>query len=244
MKLAIGLILSNGFPVPAPFFLSYAALQQHILSGATNADLPDPLKVEGLQIINAQGFPIDAARNEVCRAFLASDADCLLFLDADMTHPPNLAQRLISINLPLVTARYQMRKPPFATVAFRKIGPSPFDYAPVEDEHGVIPVDAAGAGALLIHRGVLERIHYEHTLDDPSAVPEWFRYTLNESGLRARSEDMWFFEQAAACGFGAWCDLDTVCGHVSGFAVDPTWAQPWKRAKAEADAKAARIVVP
>lgn len=216
MKLKIGLLLSNGFPVPAAFVLGLTNLLTQILTGAGNSLLPPERHITECGIISSQGFPVDTARNEVCRLFLESDADYLLFLDADMGHPGDLAHRLLAHDVPLVTGRYQMRKPPFHTVALRKAGPGPHDFKPILDQHGLVPIDRAGAGCLLIAREVLENIRM-------IAGDNWFQYQIGEKGLRTVSEDMWFFEQAQHCGYQPYCDLDVVSTHVASFEVDPGW---------------------
>jgi hypothetical protein len=71
-QVAIGLLLSNGFPVPVPFFLSYLALYDRLVSGGGNASLPAHLQVLGAPLIHSQGFPVDAARNDVVRQMLKS----------------------------------------------------------------------------------------------------------------------------------------------------------------------------
>jgi hypothetical protein len=227
MKVTIGLLLSNGFPVQVPFVLGLLDQMSMLLTGEGNALLPPELAITRSRVISSQGFPIDTARNEVCRLFLDDDdGEYLLFLDADMKHPATLAHRLVSHQLDIVTARYQMRKPPFHTVAMRKVGPWQNDYKSITEQTGLVPIDAAGAGALLIGRRVLEAIRAR-------VGDDWFRYQTGPSGLRTVSEDMWFFEQTKAAGFQAWCDLDCVCTHVASFEIDPGWHEPW-RAKYEA----------
>lgn len=230
MKLAIGVLLSNGFPVPAAFVLGLAELLQCVLTGTGNELLPPGRALTSARLINSQGFPVDTARNEICRLVLDEDnADYLLFLDADMRHPANLAHRLLSHNLPLVTGRYQMRKPPFHTVAMRKAGPGPHDFKAIEDQRGLVPVDRAGAGCLLISRQVLEDVRL-------LAGDNWFQYQVGPSGLRTVSEDMWFFEQAQLAGYQPWCDLDAVCTHISAFEIDPSWQKPYLEARDRAEA--------
>lgn len=233
MKLKIGLLLSNGFPVPAPFVLGLAEVLTQILTGAGNALLPKPRAITEAGIISSQGFPVDTARNEVCRLFLDSNADYLLFLDADMRHPGDLAHRLLAHELPIVTGRYQMRKPPFHTVAMRKTGDGPHDYKSVEEQHGLVPIDAAGAGCLLIERSVLEDMR--QIFGD-----NWFQYQAGPNGLRTVSEDMWFFERARELGIPAYVDLDVVSTHVAQFEVDPGWQRDALRVRDEVRAKQAQ----
>lgn len=250
LRVALGLILSNGFPVPPAFVLGLLELQMSVLTGETNSQLPDDLKIDSLRAINAQGFPIDAARNEVCRAFLEGGEDFLLFLDADMRHPRDLLARLLRARKPLISGRYQMRRPPHHTVAMRKVGEGAREYKAVEEQHGLIEIDAAGAGALLIHRDVLNAVQARNeelaVLEDAGANPvqEWFRYQIGENGLRSVSEDMWFFERAKAAGVQAWCDLDAVCSHVASFEVDPHWQAPYLDAKARVEGAQRRVKLP
>jgi hypothetical protein len=222
VKVTLGLLLSNGFPVQAPFVLGLLDQMSQLLTGSGNALLPPDRKITSARVISSQGFPIDTARNEVCRLFLDDDdGRYLLFLDADMRHPATLAHRLVSHGLELVTARYQMRKPPFHTVAMRKVGPGPNEYKSIAETTGLVPVDAAGAGALLIGRPVLEAIRQR-------SGDNWFQYQTGPNGLRTVSEDMWFFEQAKAAGVQAYCDLDCACTHVASFEVDPDWHAPFR----------------
>jgi hypothetical protein len=228
LKVCLGLIYSHGFPVPAPFVSGLTGVLYMLLTGSGNRLLPVDRQITAARVLESYAFPVDAARNELCRMFLdQDDAEYLLFLDADMRHQPEIAHRLVSHGQPLVTGRYQMRKSPFWTVAMRKTGDGPRDYKAVDkvtDVAGLIPVDAAGAGALLIHRSVLVAIR--ERIGD-----EWFKYQVGASGLRDISEDMWFFEQSKAAGFQAYLDADATCTHVGQFEIDAAWAPSAERIK-------------
>lgn len=227
MKVTIGILLSNGFPVPAPFVIGYSHLLQTILTGAGNALCPRNRQLTDCRVLFGQDFPVDHARNRLCRLFLDEDnGDYLLFLDADMKHPPDLAHRLLAHGKDIVTGRYVTRRPPFFTVAMRKVGDGPTDYQAVDkvvpELKGLIPVDAAGAGALLISRKALIDMRQHLGADD------WFRYQDGPDGLRSRSEDMWFFEKAKECGYQAYLDCELNCGHVATFEVDYKYHEPYK----------------
>lgn len=231
MKVCIGLILSHGFPVPAPFVVGYSHLLQTVLTGIGNVGRRRDQAITEARVIISHAFPIDTARNEIVRLFLDQDtADALLFLDTDMKHPPDLAHRLASHGLDLVTGRYQMRRPPFFTVAMLKTGDGPNDYQAVDKmrDHvrGLMPIDAAGAGALFIRRPVLEAIR-QRIGDD------WFRYQQGPDGLRTVSEDMWFFEQAKEAGYQAYLDADAPCKHIGQFEIDAHWHAPYLAAYRE-----------
>lgn len=222
MKVTIGLILSHGFPVPAPFVVGYSDLLRVILTGEGNLLNPPEAQITAARVLITHAFPIDAARNEIVRLFLDSDdGDALLFLDTDMRHPAHLAHRLLRRNVDIVTARYQMRRPPFFTVAMRKVGDGPNDYQAVDkvapEVKGLLPIDAAGAGALLIRRPVLARMR-------AAIGDDWFRYQVGLDGLRSVSEDMWFYEQAKALGYQPYLDADVDCSHIGQFEIDAQWA--------------------
>lgn len=228
MKVGIGLVLTHGFPVPTAFIKGIFDWYGAIVSGAGNAGLHPDQQISDVRLIYSEDFPVDAARNDICRVFLdQSDFDGLVFLDADMRHPASTIHRLVSHNLPIVTGRYQMRRPPFHTVAMKKVGDGPRDYKAVEEQAGVVQIDAAGAGVLYIRRDVLASIRER-------IGENWFQYQVGANGLRSISEDMWFFEQAKAAGFPAFCDLDLQCSHVASFEVGAHWHQPFREAYEQA----------
>lgn len=229
MKVTFGLVLSHGFPVPAPFVVSYSGIMQATLTGAGNAALPADRRIDRARVLFGQDFPVDWARNRLCQLFLDhDDGDYLLFLDTDMTHPPDIAHRLVRHGLDVVTGRYVMRKPPFFTVAMRKVGDAADAYQaiekllPPEDVRGLLPIDAGGAGALLVSRPALRAIRAALGRDD------WFRYQDGPDGLRSRSEDMWFYEQARAAGYQPHLDADLRCGHIAQFEVDERNHEPYR----------------
>lgn len=238
MKIALGLIAANGFPVPAPFVIGYSHLLQALIGGVYNDKLPADRKITKMRALWSQDFPIDWARNRCCQLFLdEDDADYLLFLDTDMVHPPDLAHRLVWRDKDIVSAHYVTRRPPFFTVAMEKVGDGPTDYQAVDKLHdtvaGLMPVDAAGAGALLISRPVLQAIRAK-------CGDDWFRYQDGPDGKRSRSEDMWFFERAKDCGYQAWLDADVKCQHIAQIAVDWRNHEPYREAheRALAEVKA------
>jgi 2-polyprenyl-3-methyl-5-hydroxy-6-metoxy-1,4-benzoquinol methylase len=77
-----------------------------------------------------------------------------------------------------------------------------YAYLPAPDDEALIPVDAAGAGCLLIHREVLEAV------GDP-----WFSFE------RGCSEDYFFCLRVKECGYQMYADLSVQCGHAVQSAV-------------------------
>jgi hypothetical protein len=221
VKVTLGLILSHGFPVPVPFLSGWTRVLHQVLTGEGNAALPKDLAITESRVFESFGFPTDVARNELCRLFLDKDnAEYLLFLDADMVPPATIVHQLVRHRLPLVSGRYDLKKPPFHTVAMRKTGEGPHHYQSISKLEpvlkGLMPIDAAGAGALLIRRDVLHAVR-DLTHD------RWFAYQMDEKGLMGVSEDMWFFERAKECGFQAMLDADCYSRHIGMFEIDPSW---------------------
>jgi hypothetical protein len=235
VKVTVGLIMSHGFPVPAPFVQSWTRMLQALLTGEFNDRQPSDRRIDSVRVVFSHAFPTDVARNEIVRIFLDHDRDSrhLLFLDTDMTHPPDLPYRLLrhtapgyAVPLDIVTARYVMRRAPFFSVAMRRTGDGPNDYqaveklVPLDQVFGLMPVDAGGAGALLLSRRLLNAMR-EKNGDD------WFRYQDGPAGRRSVSEDMWCYEQARALGFQPYLDADCECGHVASFEVNSEYHRPY-----------------
>lgn len=233
MIVGIGLIFSHGFPVPTAFLKGLFDWYGAVLTGSGNRLLAPERAITDARLIYSEDFPVDAARNDICRKFLdESQGEYLVFLDADMRHPAHTIHRLVGHGLPVVTGRYQMRRPPFHTVAMRKTGDGPHDYKSVEEQSGLVPVDAGGAGVLAIRRDVLEAIRATHG-------ENWFQYQVGPNGLRSISEDMWFYEKAREAGFQPMADLDLQCSHVASFEVGPQWHTPFREAYDAAKGSAA-----
>ena len=216
MRLAIGVIASNDFPAPTAFWDSYEVLTTRCFNGDVSRALPADLRITSFERIKSKQFPTDVARNEICEAVRKGTHDYLLFLDADMVHPPDLIERLLAHRKPVVTARYHMRKPPFSTVAYVKHPTinEPHGYQTVHFGRGLVEIERCGAGALLIRRDVLLAIH-----DRIGA--NYFRYQRGPQAPHdfTVSEDFWFCQQAREAGFSVWLDWETECGHVTTMTV-------------------------
>jgi hypothetical protein len=260
MRLAIGVIVSSGFRCDTEFLFGRAggppeglfALAAHIQTGAINATLPDDLKITDVRLTVSRKFPTDVARNEICTSAVADGYDYLLFLDADMVHPVDMVAKLMQARKPVITARYHLKKAPFAAIAYVKhrTQEGPHKYLTVHFGQGVFEIERGGAGALLIHRDVLEGIEARQSaqwahvraetigltretqnLLDVPAVPtcQWFRYQRGPEPPHDMtvSEDFWFYRQAREAGFSCWIDWDCECPHVGPMAIEQSWNTPF-----------------
>lgn len=233
MKLAVGVIVSNGYRAETDFIFGRAdstaneglfALYQRLVSGQVNQALPAHQHFTDVRLNLSRRFPTDVARNEICAEVLKSEQDYLLFLDADMVHPANLVERLLSADKPVISARYQTKKAPFASIAYvkHKTQTGPHRYASIHFGQGVFEIERGGAGALLIRRDVLQAIY-------DRVGHNWFRYQRmdgKDADLTV-SEDFWFYQQAREAGFSCWIDWDCVVPHLGTMAIDDSWNKPF-----------------
>jgi len=212
VKIALGTITANDFPAPNLFWEAFIMLKQRLDSGEANQHLPAHLQIDSTTWFKSHQFPTDCGRNEICAGALKGGYDYLLFLDCDMVHPSDLVERLLVMEQPIATGVYHIKRPPFAACVFMEdqVDPRPHIYRTVHFGRGVFEVHACGAGALLIHRSVLQAIFDRHGYN-------WFRYQRGPDAPHdfSVSEDMWFCEQARAEGFSIWCDWELRCGHIT-----------------------------
>jgi hypothetical protein len=197
----------------------------HVRSGEANQGVSADRAISAMRRIKSTAFPPDVGRNEIVREWLdRGDEDWLLFLDADMTFPVGLVRRLVDHDLPVVTGRYHMRRPPYHAVAYvkhRTIDGS-HAYAPVHWGQGVIEIERGGAGCLLIRRDVAEAIR--------AAVGDnWFRYQRGPNVPHdfTVSEDFWFYQQAREVGFRCYLDWDCECEHLQVMAINRSWNESY-----------------
>jgi hypothetical protein len=232
MRIALGIIVSSGFRADTDFLFGRPdvpaeglyALATRAISGEANKSLPADLQITGLRVILSRKFPTDIARNEICAAVLAGDEDYLLFLDADMVHPITLIETLLNARKDMITARYHLKKAPFAAIAYVKhrTQTGPHRYASVHFGQGVFEIERGGAGALLIHRSVIQAIYDRQGHN-------WFRYQRGPEPPHdfTVSEDFWFYQQVREAGFSCFIDWDCVCPHIGPLAIDDSFNTPF-----------------
>lgn len=149
------------------------------------------------------------ARNELAQEVVDGGHDWLWFMDDDHVFAPELLERLLSHELPLVTPVCLTRQRPFRPVQFTERRPGDAkQYLPIpldvmERTGGLVELEAGGTAGMLIRREVLEAI-----------PPPWFEYA-------DRSEDIIFCEKAKAAGFKLMCDLSCRIGHITVAVLEP-----------------------
>lgn len=164
--------------------------------------VPEGAKVEWLI-----GGDWCGARNSLVQLTLETGADWLWFMDDDHAFPPDMLEKLLAHELPLVTPICLTRTAPFMPVQYTQRQEGQHQYLPIPltdyPESGLVQLEAGGCAGMLIRREVLEAI------ESP-----WFEYT-------DRSEDIVFCEKAQRAGFALYCDLTARLGHITTTVVWP-----------------------
>jgi hypothetical protein len=186
------------------------------------------------------GTYIHVARNEIATRFLASGAEWLLFVDADMVIPcgddaflndtcgagipPQFAKidalgRMVSHRKGVVSGVYFTRDRYSEGVGVNHKAKTDEGYD--KSLHTSVPqarldvVEWAGAGCLLIHRKVFEAINENF----PELAPVYrgdvcvkYGKWFNYEG--EAGEDVSFAKRATEAGYPTYLDLSVVCGHI------------------------------
>lgn len=169
------------------------------------------------------GMPFDHCRNAAVQQFLASPFQWLFSLDSDVICPPDTILRLLSKNLPVVSALYCRRSPPHAVPVMIKNGSWVTNYR----SGSLVEVDWVGAGALLVHRNVFERM--------PAQRPgkPWFDWRVDLRGTGLYPDDMCLSEDFTWCqavkrtlGISTYVDTSTIVDHTGLFRVQHNKVEP------------------
>ena len=126
-------------------------------------------------ILPLAGMPFDHARNTACHAMLQRGAEWLFFLDSDVVAPNDTIPRLIAHNKPLISGIYHRRSPPKSVPVCQRNG----TWAPIRPNTGMHEVDVVGAGCLLVHRTVIERLPPQR----PQAGKHWYDWRVDMQGI-------------------------------------------------------------
>jgi len=128
------------------------------------------------------------------RAIKEYNANHIMWLDSDMTFPPQTVIKLLSHNKQAVCATYSKRVPPFHSTAFESIDPVvPVDVSP----GGLISTRYAGMGCMLINSNVVSQIPRPH-----------FPLKWHEQSSTWHGEDMGFCDLLQKANINLYCDLD------------------------------------
>lgn len=156
--------------------------------------------------VTISGMPFDHGRNVCCQKLLENNFEYLLFLDDDVLPPADAYMKLAAHKADIVSGLYIRRSEPISPVMMR-VQP---DGVPVWVTNfpigETIEVDYVGAGCLLIHRNVIEKM----------AKP-WFDWCVDRDDLpmlAKLSEDYYFCRKAKELGYKIKVDTSVQCEHI------------------------------
>jgi GT2 family glycosyltransferase len=149
---------------------------------------------------------LDNARNEVAKRFLKVQSEWLLTLDTDMVFSvENFDALLASADpdfAPIVSGIYFVDERPPRAAAANTVGDSIKSISDWEEDK-LIPVEWCGAGFMLIHRSVFEKLG-----DEP------YRQDIVAPSGALVGEDYSFCERARQAGFTIQVNPSVFVGHV------------------------------
>lgn len=156
------------------------------------------------------GTLIDAARNELAEAFLSSDCDTMICLDADMSWTWEMMERLLvfSGHYPIMLGAYQCKTDDVKFI----VAPERYEL----NNHGLLPVKHAGFGFVALQKQVLELMenHVESYYDKNKGknFKAFFRTEIKDGEYVG--EDVYFFHKAKEIGYQPMLDPMIELGHV------------------------------
>ena len=150
-------------------------------------------------------FPICRNRNEIVYIAQKNQADLLMCLDNDMTHPDDIIYQLAKYNLPIVSGIYHHQSPPHLPVIYRCKKESEYTHYYDYPTDTMFDVDLVGMGCILIDMRVFDEIK-----------PPYFKYDSNrEDGVVNITEDVEFCKKVRKAGFSIMIDPAIQCNHLT-----------------------------
>ena len=134
-------------------------------------------------------------------------------LDVDHDHPPEMMERLVAHDVPIVTPLMFRRGEPFQACAFRRGKDGELHHL-ANFPMGLHRMDAVGTGAIAIQRQVFERLR--------EAGHQWFfKYEYDEQ-LGSPSEDLYFSKICEQAGIEMYVDTTIESPHITYGFIDRT----------------------
>ena len=167
---------------------------------------------------------VDFSRNILAAQALREKAEYIFYLDSDVVPPLNVIARLLNHNLPIVTGLYWRRYEGLEPCIYRlsEAGlPVPYSNEDLAQYGSSIQeVEACGAGCMLIHSSVFEKLKptvEQFDLQDPVTKEmltcwKFWEYIIH-SNVNL-SEDVVLASRVKGLGYKIHCDLSVRCGHL------------------------------
>lgn len=157
-------------------------------------------------------------RNDVVRIALGTGCSHILFLDADMTWPADVLDKMLAHHdRGIVSGTYHLKAWPHWAVALKSptVNTTTWnvDYIYAEPKGtALVASDLLGMGCTIIPTAVC------------AAMPApWFEYQTKSDGTYAVTEDVYFCQKAKALGVPLFVDPTVQCGHIGQQVVTAAW---------------------
>lgn len=143
------------------------------------------------------GSLISKQRQDLTQSAISSGATHILWLDSDMSFPPDIAERLLTHDIDIVAANYSTRTLPRKGVAYKTVGEWNSWIKPQEINPRLQVVEGVGMGCMLIKTTVFSNL--PKPWFEVSWVSDWNEYI---------GEDFYFCLLAKQHGFTVVIDTD------------------------------------
>lgn len=171
---------------------------------------------------------VDLSRNILTALALKDKCEWIFFLDTDIIPPLDVIPRLITHNLPIVTGLYWRRYDKLEPCIYKMPAagvPVPFDNSELQHGNLLIEVEACGAGCMLIHSSVFEKMIptvEEFDISEPVTgkkltCHKWWEYIVH-SNVNL-SEDIVLASRVKGLGYKIYADISLRCGHLTNVMV-------------------------
>ena len=165
----------------------------------------------------SRGTPWDVARNTLVNEFLKGTTPYLFFLDSDVIIPAHGINKLLSLELPVVSGLYFTKTPPQPVPAMWQKTDETGKYVSIQGyaKNETVEADVVGMGCCLIHRRVFEKLK---EINPEKPFYKWtFDPTKSDVG-EGISEDFYFCERVKKeIGYKIFVDTSIECKHVGQF---------------------------
>ena len=158
-----------------------------------------------------RGNFVSENRNKIVEDALKTEAEWIFFLDDDLLFEPNCLNKLLERNVDAVVGLSLRRSVPFFPLAYRgqKEDGRCTPITLTSETSGLIEIDAATAGGLLIRRNVFEKMQEPY-------------FKMAQIPGSDAGEDLWFCMNMRKAGFKLWLDTDVRFGHIADISLWPT----------------------
>ena len=144
--------------------------------------------------------PISHCRNNIVKKFLASDNEYLLQIDEDIV-PDRNPLELIELDKDIIVCPCPIYQYKILWNVYNTDSKGFWIPVDLSKEKGIIEIDAAGTGCILIKRNVLE------------AIKAPFERIFNDDGTEKMGLDLSFSKKSKEKGFKLFASIEHKCSH-------------------------------